>query len=1037
MAKRVNYATAITLLGGRSKGLQFLDRLLGGVLLTAAGAGLPLALALFDPKNELSRLANGVVARSLAKLNGLSRFGRSERLAAAQCALVVNGFFTAFTTVELPAPFDEVQLARSEKQRLTLSNTPANRMDDLLEALLNSSIPALQSGKSLEAHLSEVRAFYRTVSGKINRLMQGLEQWERASSEARSQLSAAIGRDLIDAAATAYLDSFIALAADVPEFAYWSNIAAQRAASAEEAGTRHALEFGLMSLHEKFDAVMANTRRSRVAQTLNDFYLHDLTRPILATGDAPSGIDIPSLQDAYIVPDYRAGLVSSSEELATENWWTNVPTATDLDNFFAGHFTNLCAVEHPLLILGQPGSGKSVLTRILAARLPPEDFAVIRVVLREVPAEADIQTHIEYAIRATVGETINWPDFYATLDGALPVILLDGFDELIQATGVNHTDYLERVEDFQEKQASIGQPLAVAVTTRSAVADRARSTPGTIAIRLEPFSEDHVRQWVGMWNDFNRSHATVEGPILLPLEAAISNRELSSQPLLLMMLALYQAESRGSSPLDSQLGAAELYERLLVQFAQREVRKTGRQLTDRDFDKEVERELLRLSITAFSMFNRNRQWTTAAELDEDLSALLGKADGGATASQPAQDMRSHLSLGELEVGRFFFVHQSSATRDGKTLRTIEFLHATFGEYLIGRLLVRELAELAESLVFQHRRIRSQEIDFSFLYALLSYSALTTRGTAVTFLRELSQGWPASVRDGLKQPLLDLFQASGSAPQTNRYPAYKPTGITDPRRVAAYSCNLLLLLLLVSKNIYARELFSSETSQDYRHHWRNLCMLWRGQLPVNAWRALQNILSVERTWTWTGTTHGQRRDLTISYLSGLRDHHPLDLMWSYHQELRYPDRDERTGWSLHNPDEIVNDVEAICDWRVDVISHLAQPFYEVMPGSLVSFQHSPAIGTRSAATLFSTLTLQSLGMGDNNLRELYIEAVWFAGRGAWANHTDRQTFIRLLSRQLARDTGQMTKGDIDQLVDKLQAQAVDDPEVLELLAQIRQ
>jgi hypothetical protein len=49
---------------------------------------------------------------------------------------------------------------------------------------------------------------------------------------------------------------------------------------------------------------------------------------------------------------------------------------------------------------------------------------------------------------------------------------------------------------------------------------------------------------------------------------------------------------------------AELYERRLTRFAEREVGKTGGALPPQDFARLVSRELLRLSVTAFAMFNR-------------------------------------------------------------------------------------------------------------------------------------------------------------------------------------------------------------------------------------------------------------------------------------------------------------------------------------------------------------------------------------------------------------------------------------------------
>jgi predicted kinase len=99
--------------------------------------------------------------------------------------------------------------------------------------------------------------------------------------------------------------------------------------------------------------------------------------------------------------------------------------------------TSVEATTAPLVVLGQPGAGKSLLTKVLAARLPAADFLPVRVALREVPAEAEVQDQIDYAIRAATGERVEWPDLSRSAGGAMPVVLLDGFDELLQATGVS------------------------------------------------------------------------------------------------------------------------------------------------------------------------------------------------------------------------------------------------------------------------------------------------------------------------------------------------------------------------------------------------------------------------------------------------------------------------------------------------------------------------------------------------------------------------------------------------------------------------
>ena len=96
-----------------------------------------------------------------------------------------------------------------------------------------------------------------------------------------------------------------------------------------------------------------------------------------------------------------------------------------------------------------------MLTQMLAARLPADKFLVVRVVLREVTADADLQTQIEDAIRLATGESLTWPDLARSAGGALPVVLLDGFDELLQATGVSQTDYLRKAAEFQTREAGL------------------------------------------------------------------------------------------------------------------------------------------------------------------------------------------------------------------------------------------------------------------------------------------------------------------------------------------------------------------------------------------------------------------------------------------------------------------------------------------------------------------------------------------------------------------------------------------------------
>ncbi|MET8586296.1 hypothetical protein ABZX39_36330 [Streptomyces collinus] len=167
------------------------------------------------------------------------------------------------------------------------------------------------------------------------------------------------------------------------------------------------------------------------------------------------------------------------------------------------------------------------------------------------------------------------------------------------------------------------------------------------------------------------------------------HRRLAEQPLLLTMLALFHGAGNDFQGEDGRpLDEAELYEALLTSFARREVQKnTGDSLWDGQVDERVESELQRLSIVAFAMLNRRRQWVSNKELEEDLSAVYGKSE------EHSNSFRKPLDQAEAALGRFFFVQRAQSIRGGERLSSYEFLHATFGEYLAVRLAVQQPVRL--------------------------------------------------------------------------------------------------------------------------------------------------------------------------------------------------------------------------------------------------------------------------------------------------------------------------------------------------------
>ncbi|UBU10548.1 NACHT domain-containing protein [Nonomuraea gerenzanensis] len=815
MRQIITYRDAVALLGGPTAVSGVLDKASSLVLFGVGG------IDLFDARAEAVRLGDAFLRGLRAKVKGLSRYDTTQRLTAAHAVIVVTAFLDALGEVDVLR-----ELTPEDQRRITGTEGLGGRLAGLQAPMPGPALP-------FERLLDELRGHYEAQTRLLVAFLAGLRRWDTWDETTRARLA----EGLPARAVRRYEELFHRLVADFPEVASWSD-------RVDHQATRNEIK----SLADGLAGVWDQVARMPAARTPSDRLAAlvranraTLRRPIVSAPRTPNGV-IPPLEEGYVSPAYRL-LVSAWRHLVTsDDVWDKLPCHSNLDTFLAGHLTLPQATESPLLVLGQPGAGKSVLTRVLAARLPASEFLPLRVELRGVPADGAVLAQIEHGIRAALDEPMSWPEFAAGTGGALPVVMLDGFDELLQATGVNQTDYLERVARFQRDQAEKGRPLAVVVTSRTAVADRARLPDKTFVIRLEPFDDHRIRRWITSWNRSNDGYFRERGLAPLPVDKVLAVRKMAEQPLLLLMLALYDADANALRDLPEDLHEAELYERLLHDFAVREVGKTRPGLAEEDLARAVEDELLHLSITAFAMFNRGLQWIAEPDLDADLRALLPQE------TQQSEGFRRAVSRAEGVIGGFFFVHTSQALRDEQRLKTYEFLHATFGEYLVARLLVRELADTAGDLASAVSRRRPVRPDDAYLRALLSFAALTVRAPVVDFLRHgLRRTVPHGERLLLRRHLCELFSESLLARPGSPYDAYQPVRAELTALCAVHSANLLLLAVLAADEPLAgTELFRVEQPEHANERWRRIARLWHSQLGRAEWDSLIHTLRVRHS-----------------------------------------------------------------------------------------------------------------------------------------------------------------------------------------------
>ncbi|MEZ0115258.1 hypothetical protein ABH920_009293 [Catenulispora sp. EB89] len=902
------------LAGGENQLVKLLDEASATMLL---GAGV---FDLFEAREQALRLLAKVLDKFGEKLRGVDRLTRTERIHAAHEIIRTTAYFDALG--EAMGEFQRAEAPRfsaAEQTSLALTTDANLGWRDLYVELSERNLFSLPLWDN-----TSVRIF-ANLSEYLHKHLVGLAFWDALDETEQDRLAGLLADRVPREAAARYEESLRRLSTDCPEFGVWVNLQAH-------ATTREQLGAGLADL-EALLAPLAAESAAHHQESVARSYRAALAKPIIVTDGPDSHLTLPSLGEGYIDHSFRLAFAG----LPKGRSWHEHKLRQDLPSLLSSYLMSEDALSTPMLILGQPGSGKSVLSRILAARLPTEYFLPIRVELRRVDAEGDLQDYIESAIREQTGERVQWPRFAAADPNLTPVVILDGFDELLQATGVAQTDFLFRIERFQERERDQGRSVAVIVTSRTAVADRATIPAHTPIIRLEPFDDEQIAAWVDVWNRSNEPSLMDRGVQPLSLTTVLRYRTLAEQPLLLLMLALYDASDNALSALDPGVSLSTVYEQLLKDFARRELMKDP-DVTD--LDRRVEQELLRLSIVAFAMFNRGTQWIDAESVTADLGSLnIWKAE------RTPNTIRSTLTAGQQMIGRFFFIHDVRATRDGEEMQTYEFLHATFSEYLIARLVVLLLDELAAQHLASAYAM-SATINDTLLYTLLSFDALAARAPIVDFLAELTAQRDPEVRQAMAEVVTTLFHNSLMERTDHTFAGYQPVVTEVVTRAGSWHANLFLLMAMTRGRISMREMYPDQ-GYGAVNQWRRFVNLWRSCVRGEGWNGLADCLTVERAWI------DEHQDIVIRFgLPGVVGGRP-DMKWPYH----FAGSQWQNGgrWNSHSHGALTLRANFLADRRLDMAMHNMMPIADALP-TLANTLYNTADGRLVTASALLTAAL---------------------------------------------------------------------------------
>lgn len=679
---------------------------------------LPL-LELLDAKDRLVDLGKTVV-NFIASKHEPNYIERLEQLRTAYSLICYTSYFEALEEVlpkdiskELKLQFEEKkQLADSAAKELTFRQ-------EIVEIDVHNDLPYTDHITSFSDTQCNLLKLYKGISEKIIKIIKDSEIMIKESNKMEA-LEQKFENELPKKAVERYKAQYLYLADTFSDFGFFAQgiefNALQNALSRHSdaldliTNTTKDIDVGLSNLYKivnsmKFD--YASIQSQDIVNDLKSKYKAMIEQPIIDDKEISSTeekikLTFPKIIDAFIPQSYKCLRYSSKIRLEDEKTWEELKIRDDIGCFFVRYLCSLDSIDAPLIILGHPGSGKSLLTKVLSAQLMSESYTAIRIPLREVNADSTIDLLVENQIKKVT--QLNLPQggygaFAKQFKEKPLLIILDGYDELLQAKGDVFASYLDKAMRFQSDQKDLKRPVRIIVTSRITLIDKAIVPENSTVLRLLEFNAEQRSEWIKIWNRTNAEYFQSCVPVIKPFtlpetEQNIKSKkknsiiELAEQPLLLLMLALYDSEGNSLSELDNDLKRTALYNNLLRRFVRRERSRYVlgfNEKNQQDQNTIIDIEMKRLGVVAIGMFNRKKLYINTKELDNDLKVFESGRSNEEMIDRKLKDSESLL-------GGFFFIHQSTAqdvsANSDNADSAFEFLHNTFGEFLTADMILR-------------------------------------------------------------------------------------------------------------------------------------------------------------------------------------------------------------------------------------------------------------------------------------------------------------------------------------------------------------
>lgn len=661
---------------------------------------------------------------------------RAENAQIANALLVYSAYFD---TVKIFLPdkegnlhLEDIQYRLTEKSLNVYRNNLLARGNNPMESkgreIADWELMLPNPLEGLDEYEKRLKEFYEVLNESFRIYLEGLSCVEDAKEHLRGELNRRLPK-LPDAAVGIYKAQYYALAAECPDFFVWTN-------QNEHQQQKEIIDRGFQSLASKIDSIPEKIEKYAEVQALtalkNQYtsYLGESSIPVQDLPSEDQNMQIPSRDKIFVPQSYKWLIYRKRLSVeSTQEWRDGGNIGIDILNILRSPELG----QKPLVILGDPGAGKTMLCHMLAGKILHQEYHVVVLHLRNLNAELSIAEQVSQEIARTT-DNRNWGwETIANAGRQKPILLIfDGYDELLQASGKTYSNYLDKIVEFQDRQWNINSIVVRSiVTSRIVLIDKADIPRNSVILRLNPFDKQRIEEWCQVWNKENEAYFESKDIEVFVVEESSKAWELAGEPLLLQMLALFDTNENALRK-HQDLQQVELYESLIRDFVKREKKKDPKfeEKTPENRDKEVDKEIARIAIAALGMYNRNALHITSGQLENDLELLSSVTAG--------RELRDSEKL----LGSFFFIHHlttQSADVEAKTqLRAYTFLHNTFGEFLAAYYIVVQLYNLIDDLKRHIEKYDDAPFslkDWNSWYASLSYAPLFRRPVVAQMIKD--------------------------------------------------------------------------------------------------------------------------------------------------------------------------------------------------------------------------------------------------------------------------------------------------------------